>query len=251
MRSIRLVIAIVVITTAPARADDCENDGIGISMSDARQAVEPAHDNALHIDVAVRAIGITWGACEGLRHKVELSAFEAPDLGIADGNFWNLGRYQLEWHARDWSAYAGLRTITMWSHDVRVLTPVVGVRVLPTADLALAASIESGGVFAWSRASATRQLRGDVEIELVAAYPASAATRGELRARWRDYTIDEMRSIRDVTFTAGLGFALVARNGPRHATRGIPGFVGLALRENHDQSAIMIVTELAYAVTTD
>jgi len=243
MRSISLALLLAVARVAAA--EPCEHTGLAITMFDSRSTLATAPDAGLGLDVWAHGPSITWGRCHGLRHRIESVAFEAPDYGDPDSRFLHFARYQLQWHDDTWSAYAGVRAVTVWAGEVRFATPVAGLRTWPSSDLAISFELASAGVFVAAIEGGTRRrLRGDLALEAKAAWPATSATRAELRARVRDYRIDDMRTIRDVTATAGVGLALAARPG----VRGMPGFLGVAVRRDR-ATEILLVAELALAVT--
>jgi hypothetical protein len=135
--------------------------------------------------------------------------------------------------------------VTVWAGEVRFATPVAGLRTWPIRDLSISFELASAGVFVAAIEGGTRrQLRGDLALDVKATWPATSATRAELRTRVRDYRIDDMRTIRDVTATAGVGLALAARPG----VRAVPGFLGVAVRRD-GATEILLVAELALAVT--
>jgi hypothetical protein len=251
MRSSRIGVLVGVLVGAlvgmprAAVAEPCENTGLAITMFQSRSTIEPAPDGGLGADVSAHGLSVTWGRCRGLRHRVESIAFEAPDYGDPDSRFKHFARYELQWHDDDWSVYVGVRGITVWAGELRFATPVIGFRAWPGHDVLLAVELESAGVFLAAKDGRPRGLREDLAFEATAAWPATAAMRAELRARFRDYRIDDMRVLRDVTATAGLGLALAARPG----VRGVPAFLGIGVRRDED-TEVLVVAELALGVTS-
>jgi hypothetical protein len=248
MRSSAVVAAAIVAQASPALAEPCDNDGVAISMASTRTLVEPSPSGtSLGVELSARSISFTWGRCRGFRHHIEVSAFEAPDYGDPDSRFLHFGTYRLQWHDDDWSAYAGLRAVTVWAGDVRFATPVLGFRVWPTRDLTVAIELESAGVFAAAYAGTTRRIGDDLAVEASAAWPASSAKRIELRTRVRDYRIDEMRGVRDVTAIGGLGLAYAVRPG----MRGLPSFFGVGIRAREGEpTQLVMAVELALAAAS-
>lgn len=241
----RWATAVVAVALAAARAgaEPCET-ATAITMFGSSVALSPEPVAGLGAEVRAQLIGVTWGRCRGLRHRIEVSSYEAPRHGEPASRLFHLGRYQLAWHADGWSAYAGLRAVSLVGQDARLATPVVGLRAWLAPDLLLGVFAESAGVFAFSIDRGARQPRRDLAVEASVVWPATAATRGELRLRARDYQFDAMSAVRDVTATAGIGVAFAARRG----MRGVPAFLGVSVRGGDDETAVFVVTELALAV---
>lgn len=247
MRSIEraiLVVGIVAAATARTSAEPCET-ATAITMFGSSVSLSPEPVAGLGAEVRAQAIGVTWGRCRGLRHRVEVTSYEAPRHGEPASRLLHLGRYQLAWHGDGWSAYAGLRGASLVGEDARLATPVLGLRAWLAPEVLFTVAAESTGVFAFSREKTARRAWHDLTLEASVVWPATAATRGELRLRARDYRFDAMSTVRDVTATAGVGLAFAARRG----MRGVPGFLGVSLRGGDDETAVFVVTELALAVT--
>ncbi|MEO8701138.1 MAG: hypothetical protein ABI867_13900 [Kofleriaceae bacterium] len=242
----RSSLVVLVLLGGTATAEPCDNDGVAVSMFSSRMLVEPSPSGtSLGVDLSARTISVAWGRCRGTRHRIEVSAFEAPDYGDPDSRFFHFGTYRLQWHDDDWSAYAGLTAVTLWAGDVRFATPVLGFRAWPGRDVTVALELESAGVFVAAYAGTARRIRDDLALEASAAWPASAAKRIELRARVRDYRIDDMRGVRDVTALGGVGLAYVVRSG----MRGFPGFLGAGVRAREGEpTQLVMVVELALGV---
>lgn len=131
----------------------------------------------------------------------------------------------------------------MWAGAPRFVTPMIAVRGTPWPSVAMRSEVVSAGAFVMARDPATpRALTRDVAVSVAAAWPANAATRGEVRLRARRYHADEL-DLRDLTVTAGVGLALAARRD----VRALPGFVGLGLRVG-DAPGLLVVAELSYGV---
>jgi hypothetical protein len=91
MRSSAIAIAIALALAGTANAEACEDD-LGLSLFSSRVLVEPAPaGDALGVDLAARSIMVAWGRCHGLRHRIDVSAFEAPDFGDPDSRFLHFG----------------------------------------------------------------------------------------------------------------------------------------------------------------
>jgi hypothetical protein len=241
MRSISLL---VILATARVAAAECEM-AISYNMFSSRLLVEPSPDDTLGADIQMAGPSFGWGRCAGLRHRIEVSALEAPRYGDPDAAVLHFARYELAWHTPQWSVYAGLRGVTLWFDDVRIATPVLGMRAALSPDVGFELAFETAGVFAFSKDATPRRF-GDLALEAKLAYPARAKVRGELRARVRDYRRDEMLRIRDVTAAAGVGFAFAARGN----LRALPAHVGIALRRD-DHLTAMFVVELALGMHAD
>ncbi|MBX3154826.1 MAG: hypothetical protein KF773_02415 [Deltaproteobacteria bacterium] len=257
MRSSALVLVLLMLGAVDARAEALGGSEPSIVMFRARFAIAPAPGEApaggeqLGLDLQVRALSFGWGR-GALRHRIEVSAIEAPEWGDPEQQFFHFGRYDLAWRGDGLALRGGVRALSLWSGELRVATPVVGVQLAPFPRAQLEVELELSGLFAASLRDTRPSARRDVAVEVRAAWPADARTRGELRLRARDYTIapdpDEMeveRRIRDVTLTAGVGLALAARD----RMRAVPGFLGLALRATDGAgTAALVVAELAIGV---
>ena len=239
-----VLVGVLIGVTRIAVAEPCENTGLAITMFQSRSTIDTTSDGGLGADVSAHGLSVTWGRCRGLRHRVEAFAFEAPDYLDPDSRFKHFARYELQWHAVDWSAYVGVRGLTVWAGELRFATPVVGFRAWPGHDVLISLELESAGVFLGEKHGGPRRLHEDLAFEAAAVWPATAATRAELRARIRDSRLDDMRVVRALTATAGLGRARAARPG----VRGVPGFLGIGVRRD-EGTQILVVAELALGVT--
>lgn len=255
MRSSLVVIGVLVAT--PARADRIGGDELEIAFFHMRSAIAPAPPQSpqggesLGLDLQLHSISVGWG--KTFRHRIELSSAEAPDFGDRQQSFLHFGRYDLAWRGDGVTVRGGLRALTLWSDELRFGTPVVGVSIAPVPRARLDIELESAGLFVASLRDTPRSRR-DLAIDVRGVWPTDTATRGELRVRARDYTMtpdDEMdveHRVRDVTVTAGLGLAMVHRKG----VRGMPGFLGVAVRATEGSGAsLFVVAELGFAAMTD
>jgi hypothetical protein len=241
VRSVEALLVVAALAMATrADAEPCE-DALAISLFESRFVVAPRPTEGVGLDLAARAIGVTWGQCRGLRHRIEALAYEAPAYGTPAASALHLGRYQLAWHGRDWSGFVALRPVTVWGGDVRFVTPAIGLRVWLDPDLLTTVTVESAGVFAASLDRKPRHHR-DLAIEAALSFPARARTRAELRARLREYRFDQV-DVTDITAIAGVGWALAARDG----MRGMPGLLGFALR-TAETTQVLVVVELGLGV---
>jgi hypothetical protein len=235
-----------------AHADRIGSDEPSFVFFETHTAIAPAPDasqlggESLGLEAAMRSFSGSWG--KTIRHRIELSSFESPDYGDQELMFGHFIRYDIAWRGDGVTLRGGLRGITMWSEELRFGTPAVAVAVAPVPRASLELEVESAGLFIASlRRETRRSLRRDLAAQVRGVWPTDRATRGEVRIRARDYTVtpdDDMeveRHHRDVTITAGVGLAMVRRNG----IRGMPGFLGVAVRATEGTGAAMFVRRRA------
>lgn len=249
-RSERVAAALIAAALASvprvAVADErgCEGS-FAITLASARYAILPAPgpDDGLGLDLWARGPSITWGRGCDRRHRVDVSELEAPDYGDREHAVGHLVGYDYTWPAGDTLVHAGFHAVTRFGTNLRFLTPVVGVTVAPDPELLVRAQLESSGLFAFAMDRAPRRPLDDLVLDASAVWPASAATRGEVRLRGRRFRFDDGVTRRDVVVSAGLGLAL----GARDRQRALPGFVGVALRSGEERQ-VLVVAELGFGL---
>lgn len=237
-----VVVAAALATSDPAAAAPCDRE-VAAHLFTARFAVVPApgRDDGLGVELRSRGPGGAWGdGCTGVRHHVELTDVEIAHAGTAV----HLGGYRVQWNAGGASVHLGARVVTLWDDAPRFVTPVAGVALEPVAELLVRAEVASAGVFLIAPGDHPTAARDDLSLQLDAAYPASAATRAELRVRARRHRFDDA-TLDDVTVTAGAGLALAGRD----RQRALPGFLGVAARRDAaGDLRVFLVAELAFGL---
>lgn len=238
-----VVVAALAVALAAARpAAACPDGGLELAIMTSRFAVAPTASDRLGLDLLSRGPSGAWG-CGELRHHLTSIELEAPDAGDGARQILRVAGYRAELPMGDGAVEFGLHLLVRWGDVTRFATPTLAVRAAPTRDLRLRVELDVAGAYLLAYDPAPRRLTDDVALDASAAWPARAATRGEVRLRARRYTL-AAEARRDVTLTAGLGLALGARDG----VRALPGFLGVAARLGDDPAALL-VAELAYGVT--
>ncbi|MBL8626614.1 MAG: hypothetical protein JNK64_35325 [Myxococcales bacterium] len=223
----------------PAAA--CPDGGLELAIMTSRFTIAPTASDRLGLDLLSRGPRAAWG-CAELRHHVTSIELEAPDAGDDDRQILRVAGYRAELPLGDGAVELGLHLLVRWGDVTRFATPTIAVRAAPTPDLRLRVELDAAGAYLLAYDPAPRHLTDDLALDASAAWPARAATRGEVRLRARRYTL-AAEPRRDVTLTVGLGLALGARDG----ARALPGFLGVAARLGDDPAALL-VAELAYGV---
>ncbi|MBK9037250.1 MAG: hypothetical protein IPL61_39410 [Myxococcales bacterium] len=224
----------------PARA--CPDGGLELALSTSRFAIAPTPAQGVGLDLWARGPTGAWGRCAAVGHRVITVEVEAPDVGDRAHTVVHAGGYRAIVHAGDVELELGAYLLTSWADALRFVTPMAAAQVEPAPGLVVRAEVIAAGAAVMARARTPRTLTDDVAISGSAAWPAAAATRGEVRVRLRRYHADDLDR-RDLTVTVGLGLALAAHD----RARALPGFVGLAVRRGADP-AVLVVAELSYGV---
>jgi hypothetical protein len=219
----------------------CPDRGLALAIMTSRFTVAPTASDRLGLDLMSRGPSGAWG-CGELRHHLTSIELEALDAGDGDRQILRVAGYLVELPLGDGAVELGLHLLVRWGDVTRFATPTVAVRASPTPDLRLRVELAAAGAYLLAYDPAPRRLTDDLVLDASAAWPARAATRGEVRLRARRYTL-AAEPRRDVTLTVGLGLALGARDG----ARALPGFLGVAARVG-DEPAALLVAELAYGL---
>lgn len=235
----RVIAAVALALVATARvAAACPGDGVEAELGTWRFAIAPRPAHGVGLDLWDRGPAGAWGACDGPRHRVESIEFEAPDVGDRDHTYLHAGGYRLRLPAGGGATVElGGWLLALVAGEARLVTPVVAVTAAPAPRVVIHVELAASGAYLMApRAARPRAVTDDWTLAADLAWPADAATRGELRLRARHY-----RDRRDLTVTAGLGLALGARDG----VRAVPGLLGLAARLG-DDPALLVVAELGF-----
>ena len=236
-----LIAALIAALLAARPAAACPDGGLELAIMTSRFTIAPVAGDRLGLDLWSRGPSAAWG-CGDLRHQLVTIELDAPDAGDDAGQILRVGGYRAEVPLGAGALAFGLHLVARWGDVTRFATPTIAVRVAPTPAVRLRAELSAGGAYLLAYDPAPRRLTEDLALDASAAWPAAAATRGEVRLRARRYTLGATAR-RDLTVTAGLGLALGARAG----VRALPGFLGVAARVG-DDPALLLVAELAYGV---
>lgn len=196
----------------------------GVSLARFRYAANAPAPGELGMDFEARALtfAFTSHRCS-LMHSFDGLNFQAPDFGDGQSRIYHFLGYRLGLIQGDVAAYLGVRLLSLVSGELSFVTPTAGVRYARER-LSLTFDVEVPGLYAFSLADRPRMALGGARVSARAMFDISARTRLEGRARWRNFNGLDLAD--DVTLAAGLGAAIVARDG----MRGMPSFLGLGVR---------------------